>query len=130
MHRPVVAGFAVAAAMFGALNIAVLGLAPTTALAAPLCSSTDATAPPCAPPEGPPGQCDAFGTCSQLWCPASGMTGLPHWDRNGPCHSFWFDPNSPVTDPVMIEGQPLGPPPPPPPPCIPLVNCLPGLTHP
>jgi hypothetical protein len=43
-------------------------------------------------------------------------------------HSFYFDPASPVTEPVIIAGLPPGPPPPPRPPCIPLINCLPGLT--
>ena len=127
MHRPVVAGFAAAAVICGAVNIAVMGLAPTTALATSDCSPFEVNTPRCAPPEGPPGQCDAFGTCSQIWCPASGMNAPPQWDRNGPCHTFYFDPNAPLTAPVMIEGQPPGPPPPPPPPCIPFVNCLPGF---
>ena len=119
MHRPVVAGFAAAAVIAGALNVAVMGLAPTTALAQPLCSPAEVKEPRCAPPEGTPFGCDAFGNCAQIWCPASGMEGLPHWDRNGPCHTFWFDPNAPLNDPVMIEGPPPGPPPPPPPPLPP-----------
>jgi hypothetical protein len=130
MYRATVGGFAIAAVLSGALNAAVIGLAPSSAKAASLCSPSEVKEPRCAPPEGPPFGCDAFGNCAQIWCPASGMEGLPHWDRNGPCHTFWFDPNAPATDPVMIEGRPPGPPPPPPPPCIPLVNCLPGLTHP
>jgi hypothetical protein len=82
--------------------------------------------PPCAPPEGPPGTCDANGVCGQLWCPGSGMGGIPNWDMNV-CRTFYFDPNAPLTKPIIIQGQPPGPPAPPPPPCIPLVNCLPGL---
>jgi hypothetical protein len=55
------------------------------------------------------------------------MSGIPDWDMNV-CHSFYFDPASPVTEPVIIAGLPPGPPPPPRPPCIPLINCMPGLT--
>jgi hypothetical protein len=50
---------------------------------------------------------------------------IPGWDMNG-CHTFYFDPNSPDDNPVIIQGQPPGPPRPPQPPCIPLLNCLPG----
>lgn len=102
-------------------------IGPAVAQADEICSPALVKTPRCAPPEGPPGQCDAFGTCSQVWCPGSNMIGIPDWDKTR-CHSFYFDPNSPSTKPVIIAGQPPGPPPPPPPPCIPLVNCLPGLT--
>jgi hypothetical protein len=54
------------------------------------------------------------------------MDPIPDWDMNV-CHTFHFDPNAPVFDPIIIAGQPPGPPRPPQPPCIPLINCLPGL---
>ncbi|MCV7172092.1 hypothetical protein H7I41_19430 [Mycobacterium manitobense] len=129
MNRSLVAGFAAAAAVTGGLTFAMVGPSAGTALAAPFCSPSNANTPPCAPPEGPPMQCNAQGMCSQLWCPGSGMEPIPDWDMNV-CHSFYFDPNAPLTEPVMIAGQPPGPPAPPRPPCIPFINCLPGLTHP
>jgi hypothetical protein len=125
MHRTHIAAFAVATFASGGLNIACLG--PTgTAHAETLCSPSNANTAPCAPPEGPPGTCDAFGNCGQLWCPGSGMSGTPDWDKSV-CHTFYFDPNAPLTEPIIIAGQPPGPPRPPQPPCIPLINCLPGL---
>lgn len=124
MHRRIAAGLAAAAALSGGLLFGVAG----PAQAAPYCSPANANTPPCAPPEGPPFQCNAAGMCSQLWCPGSGMTPVEGWDLNV-CHSFYFDPNAPLTEPVMISGQPPGPPAPPRPPCIPFINCLPGLTH-
>ncbi len=129
MHRTLVAGLALAGFVSGGLGVAALTMAAGTALAAPNCSLANANTPPCAPPEGPQGNCDADGVCGQLWCPGSGMVGIPNWDMNV-CHTFYFDPNAPLTKPIIIAGQPLGPPASPPPPCIPLVNCLPGLTHP
>jgi hypothetical protein len=57
------------------------------------------------------------------------MDAVAGWDTNV-CHTFHFDPNAPLTDPIKISGNPPGPPAPPPPPCIPFINCLPGLTHP
>ncbi len=63
------------------------------------------------------------------WCPGQPlpMGGAAFgWDMNV-CHTFYFDPNAPLTEPVIIQGQPPGPPAPPPPPCIPFINCLPGL---
>jgi hypothetical protein len=96
------------------------------ALALPECSPANFREPRCAPPEGPPNGCDANDVCAQLWCPGAGMRGIPAWDMNV-CHTFYFDPNSPATNSVIIAGQPPGPPRPPQPPCIPLLNCLPGL---
>ena len=125
MNRTLITGIATAAFMSGGLTVAGLGLA-ASAQADPLCSPATAKSAPCAPPEGPPGVCDANGTCGQLWCPGSGMSGIPKWDMNV-CHTFYFDPNAPLTKPIIIAGQPPGPPAPPPPPCIPLINCLPGL---
>ncbi len=118
-----------AAVLSGGFGLAALGFA--AALSAPAaqadstCSPGEATTPECAPPEGMPA-CNAFGQCGQIWCPASGMTPVAGWDLSR-CHTFYFDPNSPATKPVMISGNPPGPPPPPSPPCIPLINCLPGL---
>ena len=102
-----------------------------TTNAAPSCSPSNANTPPCAPPAGPPGTCDANGVCGQLWCSGSGMSPIPQWDMNV-CptfyfDTFYFDPAASLTKPVIIQGQPPGPPTPPPPPCIPLINCLPGL---
>jgi hypothetical protein len=128
MSRTLVAAVASAALMSGGLAAAAVGLAAGTAQAAPQCSPSNANVPPCAPPEGLP-TCNAFGQCGQLWCPGSGMEAVPGWDTNV-CHTFYFDPNAPLTKPVKISGNPPGPPPPPPPPCIPFINCLPGLTHP
>jgi len=54
------------------------------------------------------------------------MSGIPKWDMNV-CHTFYFDPNAPLTNPIIIAGQPPGPPPSPQPPCIPLFNFFPGL---
>ena len=125
MHRTLVAEFA-SAAVIGGLHIAAIGLVAGTAQAEPLCSPANAKTAPCAPPEGPPGTCDANGVCGQIWCPGSGMSPIPKWDMNV-CHTFYFDPNAPLTKPVIIAGLPPGPPAPPPPPCIPLINCLPGL---
>ena len=124
MLRTVVVGFSAAAFLSSGLSAAALG----TAHAAPNCWPGNAKTAPCAPPEGLP-TCNADGMCGQLWCPGSGMEGIPNWDMNV-CHTFYFDPNAPLTEPIIIQGNPPGPPPPPPPPCIPLVNCLPGLTHP
>jgi len=118
---------AAAALVSGGLTAAALTVGAGPAQAQ-LCSPGEATTPRCAPPEGMPA-CNAFGQCGQIWCPASGMNAVPGWDLNT-CHTFYFDPNSPSTKPIMISGNPPGPPPPPPPPCIPLINCLPGLTHP
>lgn len=126
MHRTLVTGFATAAFISGGLTVVSMGLGSGTAQADNLCSPATAKTPPCAPPEGPPGECDANGVCGQLWCPGSGMSGIPDWDMNV-CHTFYFDPNAPLTEPVIIAGRPPGPPAPPPPPCIPLINCLPGL---
>lgn len=126
MDRLVAAGLATAAFLWGGLNVVGLGPSAGTAHADPQCSPATAAAAPCLPPEGPPGQCDAFGTCGQLWCPGSGMSGIPNWDMNV-CHTFYFDPNTPLTQPVIIAGQPPGPPAPPAPPCIPFITCLPGL---
>ncbi|MHA3021577.1 hypothetical protein ACXPWS_15115 [Mycobacterium sp. BMJ-28] len=128
MSRALVAAAAAAAFMSGGLTAAAAGLAGSTAQAAPQCSPANANVAPCAPPEGPP-TCNANGECGQLWCPASGMSGIPGWDMNV-CHTFYFDPNAPLTKPILIQGNPPGPPAPPPPPCILFVNCLPGLTHP
>jgi hypothetical protein len=128
MLRTVVVGFSAAALVSGGLSIAALGPAAGTAQAAPNCWPGNANAAPCAPPEGPP-TCNAFGECGQLWCPGSGMSGIPNWDMNV-CHTFHFDPNAPLTEPIIIQGNPPGPPAPPPPPCILFINCLPGLTHP
>ncbi|WP_156662887.1 hypothetical protein [Mycobacterium sp. 1274761.0] len=125
MHRTLVTRFATAAAVSVGLMVAGLGLAAAPAQAE-ACSPWNAKTPPCAPPEGPPGTCDANGVCGQLWCPGSGMRNVPNWDMNV-CHTFYFDRNAPLTEPVMIPGQPPGPPPPPPPPCIPFVTCLPGF---
>ncbi len=122
MHRALVVAFATATFASVGLNVA----AAPVAGAAPFCSPSNANTPPCAPPEGPPGTCDANGVCGQIWCPGSGMEGIPDWDMNV-CHTFYFDPNAPLTEPVIIQGQPPGPPAPPPPPCIPFINCLPGL---
>jgi hypothetical protein len=127
MGRIVVAAVATAALVSGGMS-AVGGLVAGTAQAAPECSPSNANVPPCAPPEGLPA-CNAFGQCGQLWCPGSGMDPEPGWDLNV-CHTFYFDPNAPLTDPIKISGNPPGPPPPPPPPCIPFINCLPGLSHP
>jgi hypothetical protein len=71
---------------------------------APYCSPSNANVPPCAPPEGLPA-CNAFGDCGQLWCPGSGMNAVPGWDMNV-CHTFHFDPNAPLTEPIMISGNP------------------------
>jgi len=134
MTRRRVSAVASAAVISGGLTLAAFGgMTPwgpgvPAAQAGPACSPGEATTPECAPPEGMPA-CNAFGQCGQIWCPASGMTPVAGWDLSR-CHTFYFDPNSPATKPVMISGNPPGPPPPPPPPCIPLVNCLPGLTHP
>ena len=122
-RRPV-AVLAATAAVFG-WGVVGLGLAAGVAHAAPYCSPATVREPQCAPPEGPPFGCDANGVCAQLWCPGSGMS-HPDWDTTR-CHTFYFDPNAPLTKPVMIPGVPPGPPPPPPPPCIPFVNCLHGL---
>jgi hypothetical protein len=128
MSRTLVAAVAAAAVMSGGLGAAAVGPAAGTAQAAPQCSPSNANVPPCAPPEGLPA-CNAFGECGQLWCPGSGMDPVPGWDTNV-CHTFYFDPNAPLTKPIKISGNPPGPPAPPPPPCILLINCLPGLTHP
>lgn len=128
MARTFMTALAGAALISGGLSAACLGLAAGTAQAVPQCSPAEATAPPCAPPEGLP-TCNAYGQCGQIWCPGSGMEPLPGWDLNV-CHTFYFDPNAPLTEPVKISGNPPGPPPPPQPPCIPLINCLPGLSHP
>jgi hypothetical protein len=127
MSRTFVAAVATAALVSGGLSTAV-ALAAGPAQAAPQCSPSNANVPPCAPPEGLPA-CNANGECGQLWCPGSGMNAVPGWDMNV-CHTFYFDPNAPLTEPVMISGNPPGPPAPPPPPCILFINCLPGLTHP
>ena len=127
MHKVLIAACATATFVSLGMNAAAV-LAPA-AHAAPSCSPWNANTPPCAPPEGPPGTCDATGVCGPLWGPGSGMEGIPNWDMNV-CHTFYFDPNAPLTEPVIIQGQPPGPPPPPRPPCIPFINCLPGLTHP
>jgi hypothetical protein len=125
MHKAFIAAFAAATFASVGLNVAAAALSGT-ANAAPFCSPANANTPPCAPPEGPPGTCDANGVCGQIWCPGSGMSPIPQWDMNV-CHTFYFERNAPLTEPVMIPGQPPGPPPPPPPPCIPFINCLPGL---
>lgn len=121
MQRALVAALATAC-----FSVAGLLVPIGTAKATPFCEPANANTPPCAPPEGPPGTCDANGVCGQLWCPGSGMAPIPDWDPTV-CHTFYFDPNAPLTEPVIIQGQPPGPPAPPPPPCIPLINCLPGL---
>lgn len=128
MARTLVAAVASAVLLSGGPSAASVGLAAGAAQAVTSCSPAEATAPPCAPPEGPP-TCNASGQCGQIWCPASGMNAVPGWDLNV-CHTFYFDPNAPLTKPIMISGNPPGPPAPPAPPCIPLLNCLPGLTHP
>jgi hypothetical protein len=124
--RSSVVALATAALVSGGGGLAGLLFAAGVAQALPECSPANFQEPRCAPPEGPPIGCDANGVCAQIWCPASGMRGIPVWDMNV-CHTFYFDPNSPDNDPVMIAGQPPGPPRPPQPPCIPLLNCLPGL---
>lgn len=116
---------AAAALLTGGLAWTAIDLA-VPVVYAEACSPSNANTPPCAPPEGPPGTCDAWGNCGQLWCPGSGMGPIPDWDMNV-CHTFYFDPNAPLTKPVIIAGQPPGPPRPPQPPCIPFINCLPGL---
>lgn len=126
LASPSVTALAAAALVSGGLGIAGLVFTAGAAQAEPACSPATAQTPRCAPPEGPAGTCDAYGNCGQIWCPGSGMSGIPNWDMNV-CHTFYFDPNAPLTKPVIIQGQPPGPPPPPPPPCIPLINCLPGL---
>jgi hypothetical protein len=126
MHKALVAAFAAATFVSVGLNVAAVVAPSGAANATPFCSPSNANTPPCAPPEGPPGTCDANGVCGQIWCPGSGMSPIPEWDMNV-CHTFYFDPAAPLTEPVMIPGQPPGPPPPPPPPCIPFINCLPGL---
>jgi hypothetical protein len=128
MCRTFVVAAATAVLMSGGLSAAAVGLVAGIAQAAPQCSPSNANVAPCAPPEGLP-TCNANGECGQLWCPGSGMSGIPGWDMNV-CHTFYFDPNAPLTEPVMISGNPPGPPAPPPPPCILFINCLPGLTHP
>lgn len=120
------AALAIAALVSGGWGVAGLVFAAGTAQAVPECSPANFREPRCAPPEGPPNGCDANDVCAQLWCPGSGMRGIPNWDMTV-CHTFYFDPNSPETAPVIIAGQPPGPPRPPQPPCIPLLNCLPGL---
>lgn len=127
MTRRTLIAVASAAMLSSGFGLAALGFGVNTpaAQADSTCSPGEATTPECAPPEGMPA-CNAFGQCGQIWCPASGMTPVAGWDLSR-CHTFYFDPNSPATKPVMISGNPPGPPPPPPPPCIPLVNCLPGL---
>jgi|GEM_PF-5511245 len=128
MHRTRAAVFVAAALMSGGMMaVTSVELAAGTASADPACSPANANTPPCAPPEGPPA-CNAFGDCGQLWCPGSGMR-APDWDMSV-CHTFHWDPDAPLNKPILIPGNPPGPPAPPPPPCIPLVNCLPGLTHP
>ncbi|WP_319445010.1 MULTISPECIES: hypothetical protein [unclassified Mycobacterium] len=110
----------------GGLGVAGMLLALPTSQAQPECSPANYQEPRCAPPEGPPSGCDANDVCAQLWCPGSGMSPIPKWDMNV-CHTFYFDPNAPLTKPIIIAGQPPGPPRAPQPPCIPLINCLPGL---
>jgi hypothetical protein len=115
-----------AAVVSGGVGIVAAVLGAGVAAAAPTCSPSNFREPQCAPPEGPPGGCDANDVCAQLWCPGAGMRGIPNWDMNV-CHTFYFDPNAPLTEPIIIAGQPPGPPRAPQPPCIPLLNCLPGL---
>jgi hypothetical protein len=55
------------------------------------------------------------------------MSGIPDWDMTV-CHTFYFDPNAPLTEPIIIAGNPPGPEAQPMP-CILFINCLPGLTH-
>lgn len=117
---------AIAALAFTSGGVGAVAFGTAAAHAAPECSPATARTPRCTPPEGFPEGCDADGVCAQLWCPGSGMTGIPNWDMTV-CHSFYFDPNAPLTKPVIIQGLPPGPPPPPRPPCIPFINCLPGL---
>lgn len=127
MNRTFVAGLAAAALVSGGMAVMSPGFGAGTARAE-VCSAANANTPPCAPPEGLPA-CNAFGDCGQLWCPGSGMGGIPDWDMSV-CHTFHWDPTAPLNRPIIIPGNPPGPPAPPPPPCIPLVNCLPGLTQP
>jgi hypothetical protein len=121
-----VAALAAAVLVTGSWGASVLIFAAGVAQAVPECSPANFREPRCAPPEGPPSGCDANDVCAQLWCPGAGMRGIPNWDMNV-CHTFYFDPNSPPTNSVIIAGQPPGPPRAPQPPCIPLINCLPGL---
>lgn len=123
MRRIVTVGGLATAVLACGLSV---GFAPA-AQAAEECSAANANVAPCAPPEGPPFTCDINGICGQLWCPGSGMSGIPDWDMTV-CHTFYFDPNAPLTEPVIIAGQPPGPVATPSP-CIPFINCLPGLTH-
>lgn len=121
MHRMLVAGMAGAAAIAGSLGFAVLGPVAGTAQAQVECSPSNAKTEPCAPPEGQP-ICNVAGQCGQLWCPGSGMTGIPDWDMNV-CHTFYFDPNAPLTEPIIIAGNPPGPVAQPLP-CIPFITAL------
>src|SRR5689334_10159783 len=98
------AAVAMSALMCGGWGIAAAGVAQ----AVPYCSPANFKEPQCAPPEGPPNGCDAHGICAQLWCPGSGMRNIPDWDMTR-CHTFYFDPNAPLTEPVIIAGQPPGP---------------------
>lgn len=117
MHRMFIAGMAAGAILTGAL----VGLAAGPAQAQVECSPSNANTAPCAPPEGQP-TCNVDGMCGQLWCPGSGMSGIPDWDMTV-CHTFYFDPNAPLTEPVIIAGQPPGPVAQPLP-CIPLITAL------
>ena len=118
MHRMFIAGMAAGAILTGGVG-ALLGLAAGPAQAQVECSPSNANTAPCAPPEGQP-TCNVEGMCGQLWCPGSGMSGIPDWDMTV-CHTFYFDPNAPLTEPVIIAGQPPGPVAQPLP-CIPLIT--------
>jgi hypothetical protein len=89
------------AAVAGAAGVVAISLAPGVAQAQP--------APMvCQDPNSPPGP-ENF--CTYQWCPGSPvMKHMPNWDMNV-CHPWYFDPNSPVTDSVIIEGFPDPPPP-------------------
>src|ERR1051326_2617593 len=103
MKRTIISGVAVAAFLSAGLAI----VSPGTAQAQEQCSPSNANVAPCAPPEGQP-HCNTAGMCGQLWCPGSGMSGIPDWDMTV-CHTFYFDPNAPLSEPIIIAGNPPGP---------------------
>ena len=121
MNRPIIGSFAATAVAVVALSVANFELGTATARADEPCSIANQP-PRCAPPEGPP-YCDVNYICSQMWCPAgSPIRNMPNWDTNV-CHTYYFDPDSPLTNSRIIPGPPPGPPKGPGITCIPLIIC-------